>query len=132
MPEYRFAVRNQQLKATNFRWAPTAAAGFAQVQGSIANGESVQLTYDPALFNPDGTLSPHIVREPRNETCLQCHAQPVGKNEERIFGNEPTFICVPVCVVWIATRRDVRRPILAFMGMKNTRLEKETIPAASS
>lgn len=85
MPEYRFDVRKKQLKALNFRWAATAGAGFAEIQGTVANGESVQVTYNPTLFNADGTISPHIVREPRNETCLQCHAQPGWKKRGANF-----------------------------------------------
>ncbi|RJP33733.1 MAG: hypothetical protein C4527_03945 [Candidatus Omnitrophota bacterium] len=87
MPEYHFYIRNKQLKSTNFRWAATAAAGFAEVKGSIANGEPVELLYKKELFSPDGTISPHIVREPRNETCLQCHAQPGWKKRGANFRN---------------------------------------------
>lgn len=85
MPEYNFETRKKQLTNTNFRWAPTAAAGFARVDGSVAKQESVRVVYDTAKFNPDGTVSPHIVREPRNETCLQCHAQPGWKKRGANF-----------------------------------------------
>lgn len=75
LPEYNFAERKKQLGALNFRWAPTAAAGFATVTGSVASGEPVKVVYDPKRFNADGTVSPHIVVEPRNEACLECHGQ---------------------------------------------------------
>lgn len=79
MPEYDFGTRNQQIAALNFRWTPTAAAGLASVTGAVAKNESVTVTYDASKFDADGKLSPHIVVSPRNETCLQCHAQPGWK-----------------------------------------------------
>ncbi len=85
LPEYGFAERKKQIKALNFRWAATAAAGLATVAGSVAKGEPVTVTYDKTTFNPDGTRSPHIVREPRNETCLACHAKPGWKKRGANF-----------------------------------------------
>lgn len=79
LPEYRFSERNKHLKALNFRWAATAGSGLAAVAGSVDKGEPVTVAYDKAKFGPDGTLSPNIVREPRNEACLACHAQPGWK-----------------------------------------------------
>ncbi len=79
LPGYDFGERNRQLGRLNFRWAPTAAAGLAQVTGAVARNEAVTVTYDASRFDADGKLSPHIVVSPRNETCLQCHAQPGWK-----------------------------------------------------
>lgn len=85
MPEYSFAERKKQLGAWNFRWAATAGSKFAVVQGSIQKGDPVQVAYNKELFNPDGTIEPHIVREPRNEACLSCHAQPGWKKRGANF-----------------------------------------------
>lgn len=85
LPEYNFSERNKQLAAWNFRWAPSAAAGFATVTGSVKDGQPVEVAYDPARFNPDGTIAPHIARHPRNEACLACHAQPGWKKRGANF-----------------------------------------------
>lgn len=85
LPEYNFSERNKQLGKLNFRWAPTAAAGLAKVEGAVGEGQPVTVAYDASVFDADGTLSPHIVREPRNETCLQCHAKPGWKKRGANF-----------------------------------------------
>ena len=85
LPEYDFGARNKQIDQLNFRWAPAAAAGLARIDGSIAKSEAVAVTYDMSKFDADGKLSPHIVREPRNETCLQCHAKPGWKKRGANF-----------------------------------------------
>ena len=85
LPGYSFKARNKQLKDLNFRWAPTAGAGFGEVNGAINQGGEVKVSYDKTKFNPDGTVSPHIVREPRNETCLACHAKPGWKKRGANF-----------------------------------------------
>jgi hypothetical protein len=74
MPEFSVSNRNRQITNLNFRWASVAGAGFASVHGSIADNMPVHVEYNTELFNPDGTISPHIVREPRNEACLSFHA----------------------------------------------------------
>jgi len=79
LPGYKFPERDKQLKALNYRWAATAGSGLAAVSGSVEKGEPVTVAYDKSKFAPDGTLSPNIVREPRNEACLACHAQPGWK-----------------------------------------------------
>jgi len=85
MPEYDFGQRKKQLEAWNFRWAATAGSKFASVRGSVQKGEPVEVVYNKELFNPDGTIEPHIVREPRNEACLSCHAQPGWKKRGANF-----------------------------------------------
>ncbi|MBL7140506.1 MAG: hypothetical protein ISS74_06310 [Planctomycetes bacterium] len=85
LPEYDFTERKKQLAALNFRWAATAGAGVADVTGSVEKGEPVTVVYDKSRFNPDGTLSPHIIREPRNEACLACHEQPGWKKRGANF-----------------------------------------------
>ncbi|NQT13600.1 MAG: hypothetical protein HQ582_12680 [Planctomycetes bacterium] len=85
MPEYGMSERKKQLGAWNFRWAATAGAGFAKVTGSVSEDKPVGVAYDKQLFNDDGTLEPHIVREPRNEVCLSCHAKPGWKKRGANF-----------------------------------------------
>lgn len=78
-PGYDNELRKKQLKAMNFRWAATAASGLATVSGTVDKKEEVSVTYDLSKFDANGKLSPHIVREPRNEACINCHAQPGWK-----------------------------------------------------
>jgi hypothetical protein len=85
LPEYNGSERKRQLGAWNFRWAATAGAGFAQVDGSVKSGEPVTVTYDKELFTEDGMVEPHIVREPRNQVCLSCHAKPGWKKRGANF-----------------------------------------------
>ena len=85
LPGYSFNARNKQLKGLNFRWAPTAAAGFGEVKGAVGKGDAVKVIYKQAKFNPDGTISPQIVREPRNQACLACHAKPGWKKRGANF-----------------------------------------------
>jgi cytochrome b subunit of formate dehydrogenase len=84
-PEYKFSERNKQLADLNFRWAPTAAAGWANVSGSIQKNTAVEVVYNKSLFDAEGKVSPHIVREPRNDACLACHAQPGWKKRGANF-----------------------------------------------
>ncbi|MCD6393279.1 MAG: hypothetical protein J7M40_07200 [Planctomycetes bacterium] len=85
MPEYDIGERNKQIKSLNFCWAATAGANLAAVTGSVKAGTPVKASYDVSKFNPDGTLSPHIVVEPRNNACLACHAARGWKNRGANF-----------------------------------------------
>jgi len=85
MPEYNHKLRNKNVMSLNFRWAPTAGAGFAKVTGSIDGAIPVKVEYNKGLFRPDGKIEPHIVRSPRNETCLNCHAKPGWKKRGANF-----------------------------------------------
>jgi len=64
LPVYNNTERKKQLKSLNFRWAPTSAAGLGTIDGSIADNKPVRVSYNTRLFDKDGKLSPHIVREP--------------------------------------------------------------------
>ena len=75
LPEYDLAARNAQLAQLNFKWAATVGAGLGTVSGSVQAGEPVVVRYDRDRFNTDGTLTLHLVREPRNASCLNCHAK---------------------------------------------------------
>jgi hypothetical protein len=85
LPEYDMDARKTQIKKLNFRWAAGAGAGFASVTGSIAENTVPKIVCDKDAFNADGTISPHIIREPRNETCLSCHAKPGWKKRGANF-----------------------------------------------
>ncbi|MFO7574115.1 MAG: cytochrome c3 family protein [Bacteroidales bacterium] len=85
LPEYNNNERKSQLKSLNFRWAPSAGTGWAEVSGSVDKGTPVTVTYDLSKFDTDGRLSPNIVREPRTGACLFCHAQPGWKKRGANF-----------------------------------------------
>ncbi|RLD50428.1 MAG: hypothetical protein DRI97_17055 [Bacteroidetes bacterium] len=85
LPEYNNTERKRQIKSMNFKWAATAGSGFGKVTGSVLNNEEVILAYYKENFNPDGTLEPHLVKEPRNEACLWCHAKPGWKKRGANF-----------------------------------------------
>ncbi len=85
LPAYDFGVRNKQLSALNFRWAASAAAGLARVEGSVAASQPVSVAYDRSRFDAEGRLSLPMVVSPRNEACLQCHAQPGWKKRGADF-----------------------------------------------
>ena len=84
-PGYDYAERNKQLGKLNFRWAPAAATTWAKVSGSVQDGSPLKVEYNLAVFNSDGKISPQIVREPRNEACTNCHAQPGWKKRGANF-----------------------------------------------
>jgi len=85
LPGYDHKLRGRQVASLNFRWAPTAGAGFAKVTGTIKSGGPVKVEYSAGLFRSDGRIEPHIVREPRNEACLSCHAKPGWKKRGANF-----------------------------------------------
>ncbi|NLH71793.1 MAG: hypothetical protein GX456_01910 [Verrucomicrobia bacterium] len=79
LPEYDMKKRNDQLAKLNFRWAATVGAGFGQVTGAVASNQVPQVTYDLGHFDAAGNVKVRVVAQPRNETCLACHAQPGWK-----------------------------------------------------
>jgi len=85
LPGYGYAERQAQLEAWNFRWSATAGAGLASVTGSVKDGTPVEVVYDRSKFKADGTLELPMVRSPRNEACLSCHAQPGWKKRGADF-----------------------------------------------
>jgi len=85
LPGYDYAERQRQLGNWNFRWAPVAGARLANVTGSVKDGQPVRVVYDKQRFQPDGTIEPGMVRSPRNEACLSCHAQPAWKKRGANF-----------------------------------------------
>jgi formate dehydrogenase gamma subunit len=85
MPEYDYKKRNDELAKLNFRWAATVGAGFGSVAGKVAAGEQPVVTYDKSRFDADGNVVVHMAPEPRNETCLNCHAKPGWKKRGASF-----------------------------------------------
>jgi hypothetical protein len=81
LPEYNYKERNNQLAKLNFKWAATQGSGLATVSGSVKDTIPVVVKYDLSKFDKEGKLSLHLVREPRNETCLNCHAKPDWKKK---------------------------------------------------
>jgi hypothetical protein len=85
MPAYDHKKRNVQLANLNFRWAATEGAGLGKVNGKVMAGEKPEVIYDLSKFDPDGNLAVNYVTEPRNETCLTCHAKPGWKKRGASF-----------------------------------------------
>lgn len=78
-PEYSLGKRNAELANLNFRWAATAGAGLGTVTGKVSANEQPVIAYDKSRFDADGNVVVHLAPEPRNETCLGCHAKPDWK-----------------------------------------------------
>ncbi|MFA7288177.1 MAG: multiheme c-type cytochrome [Melioribacteraceae bacterium] len=85
LPEYDYKSRNAQLEKLNFKWAASEGSGLAKVDGSIKDKNKVTVKYDSLKFDASGKIALHIVREPRNETCLNCHAKPDWKKRGTTF-----------------------------------------------
>ena len=85
LPEYDFKGRNTHLLKWNFAWMSTVGSGLASVSGSVKDSVPVTVSYDVSKFGKDGKLSMHLLREPRNETCLNCHAKPQWKKRGASF-----------------------------------------------
>ena len=85
LPEYDYKGRNAQLEKLNFKWAASEGSGLAKIDGSIKDTVPVKVVYDISKFDKDGKVSLHIAREPRNETCLNCHAKPDWKKRGTTF-----------------------------------------------
>jgi len=85
LPGYKYEERGKQIKNLNYRWAASAGAGFAQVSGAVKESNPVTVAYDAKRFKPDGTIFLPMIRSPRNEACLSCHAQPGWKKRGANF-----------------------------------------------
>lgn len=84
-PNYNFKERNANLLKWNFRWLATIGSGFAKIEGSVKDSTEIKLQYDVTKFDQDGKVSMNLVREPTNETCLNCHAKPQWKKRGASF-----------------------------------------------
>ena len=85
LPEYDYKIRNENLAKFNFRWMATVGSGLASVEGSVKDTIDVKVKYNLGKFGADGKVSMHLVREPRNETCLNCHSKPQWKKRGSSF-----------------------------------------------
>jgi len=74
LPEgyYDYGIRVEQIRKLNYRYAATAAAGFAGVAGSVSEGDTPFVVYNTRLFNADGKVKLPIQR-PTDRSCLHCH-----------------------------------------------------------
>lgn len=91
MPDYDYKARSKQIAAQNFKWAATAGAGFATVQGEVKKGETPVVTYKKERFSPSGEVVLHMVKEPGVTVCLNCHKEPDWKKKGAIY-NERTDV----------------------------------------
>jgi len=85
MPEYDYGNRNAQLANLNFRWAATEGARLGKIVGKVAGAEKPRVEYNKDLFDANGDVKLHIVRSPRNDTCLNCHWKPGWKKRGASF-----------------------------------------------
>jgi formate dehydrogenase gamma subunit len=85
LPGYQYGERSRQLGLWNFRWAATSGAGLATVKGAVKDNTLVEVNYHKELFDSQGRPRLQLVRSPRNEACLSCHAQPGWKKRGANF-----------------------------------------------
>ncbi|MGB9618963.1 MAG: hypothetical protein ACPL7K_00965, partial [Armatimonadota bacterium] len=81
---YNGQARNDQLAKANFRWAATAGAGFGTVEGAVKDGQTPRLSYNKALFNPDGSVKIKISRSD-DANCLLCHGEAEVKKRGHVW-----------------------------------------------
>jgi hypothetical protein len=95
-PAYSPEVWWEQIGEENFSWAPTAALGLGQVDGSVSKlpndfdpetaeeGSRYKLPqtmYTGARVNGDGQVFFDIIRKPHDNACYYCHStQVVGQD----------------------------------------------------
>ncbi|MDZ7607420.1 MAG: multiheme c-type cytochrome [Cyclobacteriaceae bacterium] len=84
-PDYDFASRSKNLLSWNFKWLATAGSRLARIDGSVKDSLEVKVSYDLSKFDNNGKISMNLVREPRNENCLNCHAKPQWKKRGAAF-----------------------------------------------
>jgi len=81
LPSYDHKAREAQIKALNFRWAASAGADFAAVEGTVAQNTVPTVKYKKERFQPDGKVALNIVKEVPEEKCLNCHLEPDWKKK---------------------------------------------------
>ncbi len=74
-PGYSMGARNRQLSLLNFKWAATAGAGLAEIDGSVKAGEKPVVKYRLTLFDAEGHMNVPIIKEVPSENCLFCHGE---------------------------------------------------------
>ncbi len=73
--DYDDGKRNKQIQSLNFRWSATAGAGFGEISGTVAKGETPAVSYHLSFFDENGKLTLPIIREVQNKNCLFCHRE---------------------------------------------------------
>jgi hypothetical protein len=81
LPSYDHKAREAQIKALNFRWAASAGADFAAVEGAIAQNAAPTIKYKTEVFQTDGRVALNIVKQVPEEKCLNCHLEPDWKKK---------------------------------------------------
>jgi hypothetical protein len=81
LPSYDHKAREAQIKALNFRWAASAGADFAAVEGAIAQNAAPTIKYKTDVFQTDGMVALNIVKQVPEEKCLNCHLEPDWKKK---------------------------------------------------
>ena len=81
---YNGQSRTDQLSKANFRWAATVGAGFGTVDGSVKDGQTPSLKYDPSRFSEDGTVALKITRSD-DAGCLLCHGEAEVKKRGHVW-----------------------------------------------
>jgi hypothetical protein len=84
MPGYNAQARTDQLSKANFRWAAAVGAGLGTVDGSVKDGQTPILSYNRALFRPDGTVALGIT-SPEDANCLLCHGEAEVKKRGHVW-----------------------------------------------
>jgi len=79
---YDHAERAAQIAVMNFKWAPTAGAGFGCVSGKVVQlpppspnstgTEQIKVSYKPSIFDAEGRVQIELGRPP-DRNCLYCH-----------------------------------------------------------
>ncbi len=72
---YSFDERAYQLENGNYQWAVVAGTGFGIVEGTVADDEIPQVTYNLRFFNADGTITLDVSWPPPDENCVFCHGR---------------------------------------------------------
>ncbi len=70
---YNFKIRWAQIQGLNFKWASTAAAHLGEVIGTVKNGQTPIVRYDPRLFDEKGRVSLNLTRKVDDRICISCH-----------------------------------------------------------
>lgn len=83
MPTYDMKARTEQLGKQNYRWAATAGAGLAVVEGSVAEGQTPRLAYKPDAVK-DGKLQVTPTRT-SDKNCLLCHGEAEVKKRGHVW-----------------------------------------------
>lgn len=102
--QYRQEVWAEQIERQNFAWAPAAALGLAEIEGSARgvpadfdpseagdseSGPSLPEThYDQQRFDSDGRVFFDITGTPSNNACYRCHTAETAANRDTRWVHE--------------------------------------------